>query len=46
MSVKTLNSAQPMVLPASISHARTYSIAPSSRLSIPSERLYPSADRD
>jgi hypothetical protein len=42
MSVKTLNSAQPMVLPASISHARTYSIAPSP-VSIPNETLYPAA---
>jgi len=44
MSVKTLNSAQPMVLPASISHARTYSIAPSPA-SIPNETRYPSAEQ-
>jgi len=47
MSVKTLNSAQPMVLPASISHARTYSIAPiplSVPASLPEERLYPSTE--
>jgi hypothetical protein len=44
MSVKTLNSAQPMVLPASISHARTYSIAPNAA-STPNETLYPSAQQ-
>jgi hypothetical protein len=44
MSVKTLNNAPPIGLPASISHARTYSIAPS-RLSVPDERLYPSTDQ-
>jgi hypothetical protein len=42
MSVKTLSSAQPMVLPASISHARTYSIAPSPAY-IPDEKSYASA---
>ncbi len=44
MSVKTLNSAPPIVLPASISHARTYSIAPSP-LSVPDERPYPSTEQ-
>ncbi len=43
MSVKTLNSAQTMVLPASISHARTYSVAPSPAY-IPNERPCPSAE--
>ena len=42
MSVKTLSSAQPMVLPASISHARTYSVAPSPAY-IPEQIAYPSA---
>ena len=47
MSVKTLNSAQPMVLPARISHARTYSIAPTSvpvPASLPGERPYASTE--
>jgi hypothetical protein len=42
MSVKTLNSVQPMVLPASISPARTYSITPSPTY-IADERSRPSA---
>jgi hypothetical protein len=48
MSVKTLNSAQPMVLPASMSPARTYSIAPipvSIPASIPEERLHPAPEQ-
>jgi len=44
MSVKTLNSAQPMVLPSGMSHARTYSIAPSPA-SDPNETPYPSAEQ-
>ena len=43
MSVKTLNSVQPMVLPANISQARTYSIAPSPALHPRREKSYPSA---
>jgi hypothetical protein len=42
MSVKTLNSAQTMVLPATISQARTYSVAPSPGY-LPAEQAYPSA---
>jgi hypothetical protein len=42
MSVKTLNSVESMVLPATTSQARTYSIAPSP-MSRPEERSYPSA---
>ena len=44
MSVKTLNSAQPMVLPANISGARTYSIAPGSAY-VPQENTCDSADQ-
>lgn len=39
MSVKTLNSAQPLVLPANISQARTYSIPPNPAY-FPQERPY------
>jgi len=42
MSVKTLNSVQPLVLPASVSQARTYSIAPSPTY-VPDEKSHPSA---
>ncbi len=41
MPVKTLNSSQPMVLPAGISHARTYSIATSPAF-IPGQESCPS----
>jgi len=47
MSVKTLNSAQSIALPAGISHSPTYSIAPSPvsvPASLPVERLYPSTE--
>ncbi len=42
MSARTVNSVQPMVLPANISQARTYSVAPSPAY-IPDEKSYPSA---
>jgi hypothetical protein len=42
MPVKTLNSAQPMVFPAGISHERTYSIAPGPAR-IPKQESYSSA---
>jgi hypothetical protein len=45
MSARAVNSVQPMVLPANISQARTYSIAPSPAY-IPDERSYPSAQID
>ena len=44
MSARAVNSVQPMVLPANISQARTYSIAPSPAY-IPDERSYPSPHR-
>ncbi len=42
MSARTVNSVQPMVLPANISQARTYSVAPSPAY-IPDEKSCPSA---
>jgi hypothetical protein len=42
MSASTVNSVQPMVIPANLSQARTYSVAPSPA-SIPGEKSYPSA---
>jgi hypothetical protein len=42
MTAKTLNSAQPMVLQAGISHSSTYSIAPGPT-SLPRQEPYPSA---
>ncbi len=44
MSVRTVNSVQPMVLPANISQARTYSVAPSPAY-IPDEKSYPSTSQ-